>query len=157
MQPTSNSGVAATAPSTATPTTLTDASAVRAASPTDCLAAGTSTLAADIYTSAASTALGDGVGDSTSRGGAPHRSPLPPPPPPSTMNSPGSPGERAPTTHAAGTPRSVALGAPAARSSSPSGARPGPASVAAWRGRPLGPGAWAGQTVRRPRSPSTEE
>jgi hypothetical protein len=35
--------------------------------------------------------------------------------------------------------------------------RPAPAPVAAQRGRPLGPGAWAGQTVRHPRSPSTEE
>jgi hypothetical protein len=53
-------------------------------------------------------------------------------------------GREPPTAHAAGTPRSLPPSAPGAGSSSPSHAQPAPATVAAWRGRPLGLGAWAG-------------
>jgi hypothetical protein len=133
------------------------ATTARAASSTNRLVVGASAPTRGACSSTSPAALGDrGRGFHLSGGARPHRSPLLPRPPPTT-NSPGSPGERAPAARAAGTPHSVAPGAPVAGCSSPSGVRPAPAPVAVRRGRPLGPGAWAGQTVRRPRSLSAEK
>jgi hypothetical protein len=79
---------------------------------------------------------------------------LPPlPPPPTSLLK--SPREKVPTTHAVGTPRLAAPGAPAAGSSSPSCAPPAPVPAAALRARGLG--AWAGWTARRSRSPAAKE
>jgi hypothetical protein len=133
------------------------ASAARTASSTDRPVAGASAPTTGACSSAASAALGDGVRDSTSLGEpAPYHSPLLPSPPPTT-SSLGSPGERAPAARAAGTPRFVAPDATAAGCSSPSCAQLTPTLVAARRGLLLGPGAWAGQTVRHPQSRSAEE
>jgi hypothetical protein len=109
-----------------------------------------------------------GVGDSTSREGPtprhslllpPPSSPPPPPPtppPPSTRSSSASPRGRAPAARAAGTPHYPAPRAPAVRFSSPSCAPSAPVPVAARSGQPPGLGASAGQTARRPLSPSTK-
>jgi hypothetical protein len=87
----------------------------------------------------------------TSRGElVPRRSPPPLPRP--TTSTPKSPGKIVPAAHAAGTPHSSILGAPVAESSSPFCAPPAPVAAAALRA--LGLGAWAGQTVRRSRSPA---
>jgi hypothetical protein len=126
-----------------------------AASSTDRPVVGASAPTTGACSSAASAALGEGARDSTSQGGAPHRSPLLPPLP--TTSSPELPGERVPAARTAGTPRSAAPGAPAAGFSSPSCVPPAPAPVAARRRQPLGLGAWAGRTARRPRSPSTKK
>jgi hypothetical protein len=130
------------------------ASAARAASSTDCRAAGASAPAASTCSSATCAALGDGGrGTHVSRGARPHHSLLPPPPPTSFL---GSPRERAPAARAAGTPHSVAPGAPTAGCSSPSCVQPAPASAVAPRARPLELGAWAGQTARHLQSPSAK-
>jgi hypothetical protein len=144
--------VAATTALADAPVALASPSAVRAASSTNRPVAGTSAPLAPVPPLRPSAT---GVGDSTSRGEpAPHRSPLPPP---TTTNSLGSSGERAPAARVAGTPRSIAPGAPAAGSSSPSCVWPAPTPIAARRRRPLGLRVWASQTVRRPRSPSIKE
>jgi hypothetical protein len=96
-----------------------------------------------------------GARDSTSQGGPPHLSPLLPPPL-LTTSSPELPGERVRAAHAAGTLRPAAPGTPAAGFSSPSCVPPALAPVAARREQPLKLGAWAGQTARRPRSPSAK-
>jgi hypothetical protein len=135
---------------------LPDASAARAASSIDRPAAGASAPAPGACSSPASAALGEG-GAGFHLSGEPthHHSPLLPPLP--TTSSSGSPGERAPAAHAPGTPRSVAPSAPAAGCSSPSCVRPAPAPVVTRRERLLGPGVWAGQTMRRPQSSSAEK
>jgi hypothetical protein len=133
--------------------TCAGASAVGAASSTDRPAAGASAPATGVCSSAVSAALGEGgEGFHLSGGAAPHCSPLLPPLP--TMSSPGSPRERVPAARAAGTPRPAVPSAPATGSSSPSCAPPAPTPIAAPRARPLGLGAWAGQTAGHPRSPS---
>jgi hypothetical protein len=133
---------------------LAGTSVPRAASSTDRLAAGTSAPTARVCSSTASATLGDGGGGLHLSGGAPRRSPLPPP---TMTNSLGSAGERAPAARSAGTPHSLAPGAPTAGSSSPSCALPAPVPITAWRGQPPGLGPWAGQTTRRSLSPSAKE
>jgi hypothetical protein len=61
--------------------------------------------------------------------------------------------EKVPAAHAAGTPRPAVPSAPAAGSSSPSSVPPALAPTTAPRARPLGLGAWAGQTTQHLRSP----
>jgi hypothetical protein len=138
------------------PATLVSASVARAASSTDRPVTGASAPSVGACSSTASTALGDGGGGfHLSWEARPRRSPLPLPL--TTTNSPESPGERAPAAHAAGTPHSLAPGAPAAGSSSPSCALPTPVPVTARRGQPPGLGALAGQPVRHPLSLSAKK
>jgi hypothetical protein len=94
-----------------------------------------------------------GVGDSTSRGR------------PLSLSSSSSDDDEfvgvveggVPAARAAGTPRPAAPGALVARFSSPSRVLPAPVPAAARRGRPLGPGASADLTARRPLLPSAKD
>jgi hypothetical protein len=135
---------------------LAGASAARAASSTDRPAVGACAPTTGACSFAASTVLGErGEGFHLSGGAAPHRSPLLPPL--QMTSSLESPGERVPATRAAGTLRHAAPGAPTAGLSSPSCAPPAPAPIAAQRGQPLGLGAWANRTARRPQLPSAKK
>jgi hypothetical protein len=131
------------------PAALASASAVRAASFTDRSAAGASAPAAGACFSATSMALGDGGGGFHLSGGARPTSLF--------SSSSSSDAEFSGVTGGESPFCSLAPGAPAARSSSPSSARPAPAPVAARRGRPLGLGAWAGHTAWCSSSPSAKK
>jgi hypothetical protein len=136
------------------PAALAGASAVRTASSTDRPAVGASAPAVGACSSAASAALGDGSGGSHLSGwGLSPIAPLFPLLRRRILRS--RRGERVHTARATGTPHPAVPGAPTTGFSSPSCAPPTPTPVAARRGRPLGLGAWASQTARRPRSPST--
>jgi hypothetical protein len=73
-----------------------------------------------------------------------------------TTSTPRSPGKKVPAARTDDTPRPAVPDAPATEFSSLSCAPPAPAPVVAPRAEPLGLGAWAGRTARRPRSPSAK-